>query len=187
MSPPPRDVFAAATRKAIEVHDEWDAPHWFQTLHWDGTALTCRTCACIMPDIDPLGYPKVMAGIAREELEKYPDDPAYGYLLQIEGFGVTQPPAGAAEAEREQFDRDRIGRTFHERPDAVEAAYAYAADIHGRVWCATHTRADPDRIDEAFYPPGRTPAGQMIRGLIAVAYGTGVIGHGLPGPQGAMN
>lgn len=41
MTPPPRDVFAAAARNAIERHDEWDSPHSFETLHWDGCASSC--------------------------------------------------------------------------------------------------------------------------------------------------
>jgi hypothetical protein len=35
--------------------------------------------------------------------------------------------------------------------------------------------------------PGQTPGGHMIRGLLAVAYATGVMGHSLPGPQGTFN
>lgn len=187
MSAPPRDVFAAAARKAIEDHDEWDSPHCFQTLHWDGERLTCRTYVCIMPDVDPVKYPALMAKAAREELEKHPDEAAYAYLLQIESFGVTEPGPDASEAEREQYERDRIGRTFHERGDAIESCDVWVADIHGRLRSAAKTRTEPDRIHEHFYQPGRTPGGPFIRGLLRVAYATGMLGHGLPGPQGPMN
>ena len=181
---PPRDVFSAVTRKAIEDHGEWDSLHHFQTLHWDGEKLTCGTFAAIDPGIDPPDYPALMARIAARRQEEHPEDPAYAYLLQIEGFGVI---AGASAAEREQFDRDRIGRTFHQRADAVESAMAYCADVHGRLWYAVKTRSEPGVVVEHFCPPGKTPGGQMIRGLLAVAYATGMKVHGLPGPQGPLN
>lgn len=184
---PPKEVFAAATRKAIEDHTEWDSLHCFMTLHWDGEKLLPRTYAAIDPGIDPPDYPALMAGIASKELEKNPGDPAYAYLLQIEGFGVIAPAKDASEAEREQFDRDRIGRNFHSRPDAIESAYAYCADVHGRMWVAAKRRDRPGEISEDFYPPGKGLGGQMIRGLLAVAYTTGVKAYGLPGPQNAWN
>lgn len=183
----PKEPFAAAARAAIEAHTEWDAPHAFVTLHWDGASLATRTYACIMADINPADYPKMMAGMALEELSKDPADPAYAYLLQAEFFGVTEPGPDATEADREQFDRDRLGRTFHQRPDAIECATAWVADVHGRVWNAGHTRKDPGLISEKFYPPGRAPSGHFVQGLLAVAYTTGVLAHGLPGPQGRMN
>lgn len=188
MSAPPRDVFAAAARLAIERHDEWDAPHAFETLHWDGAKLTTMTYACIMQDMPPARYPQVMAGLAREELEKHPVDPAYGYLLQVESFGVSEPGPGASEAEREQYERDRIGRTFHERPDAVEVCQSWAVDVHGRLWAATKRRGDESGyIHEVFYQPGRAPGGHLIRALLDVAYATGMTAWGLPGPRGRMN
>ena len=162
MSVPSRSAFAAITRYTVEEHREWDSPHSFLTLRWDGDSLSCRTWVCIMPDVDPVKYPAVMMGAVREELEKYPDDPAYGYLLQGEFFGTQEP-------------------------DAAEACIAWAVDIHGRLWSAAKTRTNPDRIQEAFYQPGRAPRGQMIQGLLTVAYATGVIGHGMPGPQGPLN
>jgi hypothetical protein len=181
MGVPPRSVFAAAARKAIDAHDEWDAPHAFETLHWDGEKLTTLTYACIMPDMDPVSYPAVMTGLAREELEKHPGDPAYGYLLLAESFRVQSPGPEASAAEREQYDRDRAGRTFHERPDAVEVCTAWAADIHGRLWFAEKARYS-DGIREEFYRPGSSaPGGPVIRTLLAVAKTTGILCHGMPG------
>jgi hypothetical protein len=110
VTPPPRDAFAATVRRALDMHDEWDAPHSFETLHWDGTKLTTMTYACIMTDIKPSDYPAYMMALAREELEKHPEDPAYGYLLQAEGHRVTEPGPEASAAEREQFQRDRRER-----------------------------------------------------------------------------
>lgn len=184
---PPKGTLAAATRQAIESHTEWDSMHCFVTLHWDGEGLRTGTYAAIDPGIDPPDYPALMAGIAAKELEKHPHDPPYAYLLQIEAFGVTAPGPAASEAERDQFDRDRLGRTFHQRTDAVESVIAYCADIHGRLWSATEVRGRPGEITENFYPPGKALGGQMIRGLLAVAYTTGMKAHGLPGPQNAWN
>ncbi len=183
---PSREAFAAITRKIIADHDEWDSPHHFVTLHWEDGELRCGTWAVIMPDIHPAQYPKVMAKIARECHEKDPDHPPYGYLLQFESYGVAEPGPEASDEEREQFRRDRLGRTFHQRADAVEMVGAWCADIHGRVWSAARRRGE-DKIHEKFYQPGRAPGGQMIEGLLAVAYATGMTAWGLPGPQGPMN
>jgi hypothetical protein len=185
---PPRDVFAAAARRAVEEHDEWDSPHNFQTLHWDGERLHCHAYVCIMPDLHATQYPQVMAGTAREQQIKDPADPAYAYLLQIEAFGIPEPAPDAPLAERKHYDADRLGRTFHKRPDATEAAIAWCADIHGRLWCATKRRSEPGRIYEAFYPPGKAPGGQATQALLDVAYTTGVVAHGLPRrPEPWMN
>ena len=188
MTAPPRSVFAAFTRKAIEAHDEWDSPHCFMTVHWDGESLACHTYVCVMPDIDPVDYPALMIKAAREQLEKDPDDPPYGYLLQIEGHGVKEPEPGASEEERERFNKARLGRTFHQLPDAIEVATAYCADIHGRLWVAAKRRDKPGEISENFYAPGNPKiGGQMVKGLLAVAYTTGMTAWGLPGPQGPLN
>lgn len=184
---PPREVFAAAARKVIEDHDEWDSLHCFITLHWDGEKLRAGAFVAIDPGIDPAEYPALMVKAAAEQQQKHPEAPAYAYLLQIEAFGVTEPGPDAGEAEREQYDRDRIGRTFHKRPDAEESVIVWCADVHGRVWAAAERRSEPGVIHEHFYAPGKTPGGQMVRGLLAVAYATGVKAYGLPGPQGPMN
>lgn len=183
---PSREAFAAMTRKIVADHDEWDSPHHFVTLHWEDGELRPGTWAMIMPDIHPAQYPELMAKLALEAHEKDPDRPAYGYLLQIESFGVTEPGPGASEEERDQFNRDRLGRNFHNRADAVEVAGAWCADIHGRLWAAARRRGD-EEITERFYQPGRAPGGQLIEGLLAVAYATGMTAWGLPGPQAPMN
>ena len=64
MKPPPREVMAAETRRAVEMHDEWDSLHCFLTLHWDGEKLTCGTYAAIDPGIEPADYPALMAKLA---------------------------------------------------------------------------------------------------------------------------
>jgi hypothetical protein len=182
MTVPPRSVFAAAARDWVaDGHQEWDAPHCFQTLHMDGEQLVCRTYACIMHDVSPPEYPRVMAGIAAEQQQKDPGDPAYAYLLQIESFGVSEPGPEASAAERAAYHDARRNRTFHLMPGTVEACTAWVADIHGRLWAATKTRQHPEHIHEVFYPPGRAPGGGAIRGLLAVAQLAGVAYHGIPG------
>jgi hypothetical protein len=183
----PRELLAAETRKAIEDHSKWDSPHAFITLHWDGEKLACRTYAMIMPDVAPADYPRLMMKMAREEHERDPDEPACAYLLQIEAFGVTEPGPQATEAERIQYNADRLGRTFHQRDDAIESAIAWYADVHGRVWFAAKRRSDPDKISESFYPPGKALRGSFVNGLLAVAYATGMVSYGLPGPPSMAN
>ena len=169
MTVPPRSVFAAAARAEIDRHDEWDAPHCFQTLHLDGEQLVCRTYACIMPDIDPTDYPRLMAKMAAKQHEKDPQDPAYAYLLQVESFEVTEPGPEASAADLAAYHAARNGRTFHEMPEAVETCTVWVADIHGRLWAAAKTRQDPGTVHEVFYRPGKAPGGHLIRGLLSVA------------------
>lgn len=181
MTIPPRSAFAGYARQVLEDHGEWDSPHKFLALHWDGGKLTCGIYVCIMTDIHPDQYPALMLKTAQESLVKCPESPPYGYLLQCEAFSVTEPGPDASEEERRQYESDRAGRTFHERPDAVESAVVYCADIHGRLWSAVKLRSDPDVISESFHPPGQAaPAGQYITALLGVCDMTAVAGHKLP-------
>lgn len=178
---PPRSVFAAAARREVEqFHDEWDAPHAFITLHLEADGqLAARTFGCIMTDIDPAQYTKVMAGLALQELEADRAHPAYAYLLQVEAWGADVPGPGASAAERAAFDAAARNRGFHALPGATEKCTAWVADIHGRLWSASKTRKDPQTIHEHFYRPGKDPGGPLITGLLAVARATGVMCHGL--------
>ena len=187
---PPREPFAAACRALIEAHDEWDSPHAFQTLRWDGGELAVGTHACVMPDIHPDRYPDLMRKIVTDEIRDRPGEPAYAFAIQIEGFGVRMPPESVelSAAERARFRADSIGRTFHKRPDRVEICTAHLADIHGRMWTAGKYRGGDEAITEKFYAPGdpEFPAGQMVRGLLACAHVTGAVMWGLPLPMGRM-
>ena len=70
----------------------------------------------------------------------------------------------------------------------LEGRIRACADVHGRLWTATKRRSDPSHIIESFYPPGpRQPNDQLIRALLAAAYSTGMIAHGLPGPPNLAN
>ena len=189
MSVPPREALAAVTRQAIEVHDEWESPHSFQTLHWDGREIATGTYMRIMPDIYHHQYPGLMAQAAYEQQRERPDDPPCAYLLQVEAFGTVEPGKDASEEERDRYQRARLGRTFHELPGAQEVCAAYCADVHGRLWSAVKRRGNPGEISEHFYPPHspRQPGGLVVNALLSIAYTTGTARYGLPGPQGTLN
>jgi hypothetical protein len=183
---PPREALASVTREVIERHEDWDSVHQFVTWYWDGEDLTPGTVAFIDPAIHPQDYGQHMRQVAVTDWEKHPESAPYAYLLQIEAFGVTQPGRDASEEERDRVEHARRTRTFHELPDAVESCVAYCADVHGRVWTAAKVRGR-EGISETFYQPGRTPGGQLIRALLAIAYATGMTDYGLPGPGSLAN
>lgn len=178
----PRTALADATRRITEEHTDWDSPHQFITLHWDGKQISHGTFAVITPDVHPTIYPSVMAKIAREELEGERRDSVYAYALQIEGWGVVEPKPDASLDERVQFEADRLGRKFATRPDAVEIATTWCADVHGRAWAATKRRTHPGLVEEEFWAPDTTPrpGGRMVTGLLDIAHLAGVLVHGLP-------
>jgi hypothetical protein len=186
MEGPSRDQLAAITRQMIEKHQDWDSAHEFVIWTWDGRDLALGTLAVIDPAMNPQDYPDIMVRLVSSHREKHPEPPAYAFVLQIEAFGVVAPAKDATEAERAQFDRDRRGRKFHQRPDAVESCVAYCADIHGRLFTAGKRRGH-DGITEEFYPPGKGLGGRMVKGLLAVAYACGMADHGLPGPPPLAN
>ena len=189
MTTPPHSAYAEAVRRAVEDHDEWDSPHYFMTLHWDAEQqlLAPRTVVCIMPDISPEKYHTIMARAAWKQRTEYPSDPpAYGYLLQFEGFTVEAPSQGADLDEQRRYDADRRNRTFHRRADAVETCIAMCAGIHGNTWVAVKRRGHPG-IEECTYRPGHAPVGQFFASLLGIAYATGMLDHGLPRPQSQYN
>jgi hypothetical protein len=179
----PKEAFRVFTRQVAEAHGEWDTPHEFVTVHWNDDHLVPRTVGVLAPDILPTKYPQIMAGLAMKEIELTgAEDVAVAYLLRVEVFGVPDPGPDATEAEREQFDSDARNRRFYTRPDAEEALWVICADVYGRIWVATKLRRE-GKIHEQFHPPDQPPAGQLVRGLLAVAYATGTSHYGLPGPS----
>jgi len=136
-----------------------------------------------MTDINPTDYSRMMTAMTLEQHRQHPEDPAYAFLLQVEGFGLTEPGPEASAADLAAYHQARRGRTFHLMPGAVETCSAWVADIHGRLWSAAKTRQDPGTIHEMFYRPGKAPGGQMITGLLAVAEATGIMYHGMPGAR----
>ena len=180
LTAPPPEVFAGVTRRMIEAHDTWDSLHEFATLHWDGESLDFGTLVVIDPAIHPNAYADLMTKAACEAMSGEHAATLYGYALQIEAYTVAEPAPDASAEERARFQADRVGRKFHQRPDAVESVLAYSADIHGRVWGAIKRRGH-DGIDEVFYAPGERPShGQMVDALLAIAVLTRTAVHGLP-------
>jgi hypothetical protein len=186
----PKEALAAETRRAIDRHTKWDALHAFITLHWIEAEqrVTPGTYVAIDPNIKPTDYMPIMMKAAHErrtEDEAKDKDlpPACAYLLQIESFGVNFNPETATEEERAQFDRDRLGRTFHLRDDRIEAVCAWTADVHGRLFAASQVR-DSESVSENFYSPalaGREyPGGQLIEALLVVASVSAVKSFSLP-------
>jgi hypothetical protein len=161
-------LLAAETRKAVERHTRWDAPHHFATLHWDGKNLYEGTHVVIIPDVCPDDYPLMMATTAARRVAEHPADPPVAYLLQIESHGVTEPGPGATRAERAGFDAARRWRTFYQQPDAVEVCVAWCADTDGRLWAAEKRRDDPaGAIHQQMYTADdiERVGGQMIEAL----------------------
>lgn len=170
MLTPPNEVLAAETRRLVtDLHDEWDAPHQFVTLRWDGERISYGVVACLMLDIHPAQYPQIMAGFVREQSRRRDLPPMCACAVQVESHGVTEPGPDASVAERLAYDRDRVGRTFHQRPDAIESADAWCADSYGFLWSAAKRRDDPRTIIERFYKPGTAPGGHLIAAVLAAA------------------
>lgn len=153
---------AALARKEIELHDEWDSLHHLLVVYRDGDKARIGTFAAIDPAFDPDLYPLVIRGITAESAAK--EGPPYALLLQIEAFGAVLPEEGIADpAERAQFEEDRRNRNLHKRADAVEAAWAWAVDVHGQTWSARKTRGKEDTIEERFYPAGSKEIGGVMQ------------------------
>lgn len=172
MLTPPNEVLARETRRLVEdLHTEWDAPHQFVTLHWDGERISYGTVACILTDIQPRQYPQLMAEFVREQTRRRDLPPMCACALQIEAFTAAGPGPDATPAEQAQFQRDRENHTFHERPDATESAVAWCADTYGFLWSAAKTRANPTAIKECYYRPGEhlRPGGLLVGGLLTAA------------------
>lgn len=157
---------ARLTREVIEAHSEWDSPHQFVTFAVEGDAVRPRLLAVIDPAIDPRDYPETMFSLGSKDMAR--NGPACGFLLQIESYAVKQLPDSASAAEREQLERDRRGRTFHQRPDAREMCGAWTVAPDGRGWAASKYRDEPG-IHEESWRPGDAPGGQMVRALLALA------------------
>ena len=159
------DSIAAMARREAELHEDWDSLHSLQVIYRNADDTTrVTTYAAIDPAFDPGLYPVIIEGITRETAAK--DGPPYALLLKIEAFGARAPKDDAPAGEKEQFERDRVNRTIHERPDAVEAVWAWAADVHGNMWAATKARGS-NTVEEYAYEPGSPEAGgRMAKAML---------------------
>lgn len=158
------EELAAVTRKAIEIHDEWDALHSLLIIHRDGAGVRVNTVVAIDPAFQPELYPLMIESIVKESAAK--DGPPYALLLQIEAFGALMPEDDAPAWKKAEMEAHRVNRTLHQHPDAVEAAWAYTADVHGRVWTAMNARGH-EEIEEHVYEPGSGKiGGHMLKALL---------------------
>lgn len=159
------EAIAALVRKEAETHEDWDSLHSLQVIYRDGEdGIKVTTYAAIDPSFDPGFYPYIIEGITRETAAK--DGPPYALLLTIEAFGARAPKDDAPAEEKAQFERDRVNRTIHQRPDAVEAVWAWAADVYGNMWAATKGRGS-DVVEEYAYEPGSPEAGgRMAKAML---------------------
>jgi hypothetical protein len=184
---PPKLALAAITRKSIEMHT-WDTFSSFDILRWDADRgeLTPRVRWGIADDVKHSQYPPLMINAAAEYHAQNPDEPAYAYLFTYE-LNWVDIPDDTSLAEDARLAEMLATHTLGEHPDAREQVAAWCIDIHGRGWCATQFRDEPDVIEETFYRPGSIPRDPHLNGMLAVAYGTGMTQYGLPGPQQRHN
>lgn len=182
----PQRILADYTRDMLaRFHTDWDSLHAFQVLRWDAAArkISARLHSAIDTSIHPDAYPDMMAQMAFADHQEKPDEPPFAYLLQIEAFGVIAPLPGAPREQHEAFDAARHARTFHQHPDRREGAFAYTADVWGRVWVASKYRDAPELpVEMEFHDPDDPVrlGGSMVRMLIAVARTAGTVCYGLP-------
>lgn len=169
-----RDAMTAEIRRRLDAHDAWDGLHQFAILRWKGgQEFACSTLAVIDPRMHARDYPDAMQQIASEHMRRFPAERPDAFLLEFEGWGVIAPAEDASDEEKTQFDRDRLNRTFHQRPDAMEGLTVACADIYGRLWVGHKLRKPPAGLavtDVLFYRPGNYRLrGRIPEALLAVA------------------
>lgn len=181
---PPPEPFAAATRKLVEQHEQWDSLPQFVTLHWDGEKIRYGTVAVI--DMHPEQYPLTMTGIAAEEIAKQDahEKTLYAFALQVETFSV-EVPKGADPATLARVQHARDTRTIHDLPESVEMCDAFCVDIHERMWTSRKRRNRPEKIEDLFFDAGSEGLdGTMPDALLRIARVTRMLVHRLPPPAG---
>lgn len=171
----PDEAFAEYARYAMSTHDEWDSPHFFQTLHYKDGSVYPAVIACIVPDFPPEHYPVAMAKIAGEDAEENTDPPACGYLLQFEAFGA---PDATPQEQRD--------RTIHKRADRDEICSVMLVSVEGKVWQVIKRRATGEIIESswnALLPPAEIHSEKAFyRALVAAGYAQGLTHFGLIPP-----
>jgi hypothetical protein len=182
--PSPNDQCAAVARGAVELHTGWGCPATFSILVRDDSGLTPRLTAVLDPELEPAtDYPAAMERFTSWHLTEHPGEPPWAFQLTYEGDSAREPakdaPAEEHARHRAAVDAGRIASL----PYARVMFAVWCVDVHGRGWRAYHFEDDPGVICEEYFQAGTIPATGMLRGLVRVAYATGMIAHGLPGPQ----
>lgn len=166
----PRDEMTAEIRRRLIGYDKWNSLHTFEIGYWRDGKLACDTLAVLDRGIRPPEYPRIVKDIAARRLDELADNLPDIFLLSIEGFGVVKPGDDASDEVKIQFDRDRLNRHFHRRPDAMEMVSVIATDIYGRLWLGHKRRATPDDLDLEFYRPGNYRiGGRLPKALLEIS------------------
>jgi hypothetical protein len=159
---PPADEIERHIRAVLD-HDEWNAPHTFRALSWNGAYLGTPVLAVIDPAIDPPDYPRALNEVVARSLSRNAADhssaPIVAYTLQIEAHGVELTPEQRAAVDRHAL------RTL---PEAIEQCFVMTADLAGRAWTASKRR---DTGEVAIDGPDSTCTGHladMVRSYAAV-------------------
>ncbi|MEW9530555.1 hypothetical protein [Microbispora sp. NPDC049125] len=194
----PRNAPAPAIQGFVDRHaiggPDWNGPHTFATVTWDGSDLGVHTWVSITTDVHPGQYPKVITRFSRDAVIEANRARAngvepnlYGYLLVAEFWRAPEPRWDAPAKAHRRWDADRRNRTFHARTDAVETRIAMFADIDGRAWMTElerRTRALRRHFFEGYLDGPRTVGGPFLSVLAASARATGVFAYGDPMPEG---
>lgn len=193
----PRDQIAALTRATVEeMHSEWDSPNQFVILVCRDNHVEPRLVAVITGDVPIEDYPKIMAGLAEQDIihmiDGGTDVPPCAYLFQYEAFGLYSWQRDAMTPQQQaQFDEDLRNRNLDKRDDREESARAICVDVHGRIYKSAKRRLDDSVEDEFFEPmnelPGAMDDAMITRILRATALATGMAYHKLPGPTWMYN
>ena len=145
MSEPEVEVegeLAVWARMLLEAHAAagWNTPHHFVSLLRNaGTGrLRAGTLTVIDPGVNPEDYPGLMFRAAAAEFEE--GTVPYAYALQIESFDTPVLSASASAEERTRWEAARQNRTISQQDGAVESAWAWVTDVHGRSHGARQVR-----------------------------------------------
>jgi hypothetical protein len=145
----PPEVLFEVVRPYV-VGDDWDRPHRFLVICWDGTRCWVEQESLAMVH-RPEKMKLVINRRAYEAFDRHRNamlagkpPTLYAVALVMEGHGVRGREPGASQWERARLRRDREQRRFREREDAVELRAAWIADIDGRQH---HAGVRSDRPD----------------------------------------
>jgi hypothetical protein len=189
MSAQIKEKLAGIARDHVEAHgNQWDSMHGFEILCRDGDGFRVPVHMAFASDVYDHQYPGFMRRAADQYHQENPGEPAYAYTLTLESYEAIEPDPAKEPRRHAQWLIARSTNTFSELPWHREVYSAWVVDINGRAWLAYKYRDDETcEIHQAQFRPGSLPSSDMLRGLVAIAYKTGVQYYGLPGPQGPLN
>jgi len=182
--PSPNDQCAAVARSAVELHTAWGCPATFSILVRDDGGLTPRFTAVLDPELEPAtGYPAAMEQVTSRHLLEHPGEPPWAFRLAYEGDSALEPARDAPAEDHARHWAAVNGGRIGSLPYARAIFAVWCVDVHGRGWRAYHYEDTPGVILEEYFQAGTMPDTGMLRGLLRVAYATGMLAHDLPAPQ----